>query len=72
MQHRNSPSILTMGEACQKQSQFSFKCEDKDKILKQILNLDASKACQDSGIPSTNFKEDIDFFTNFLYFGFYN
>ena len=53
MQHRNSPSILTMGEACQKQSQFSFKCEDKDKILKQILNLDASKACQDSDSPES-------------------
>lgn len=61
-----------MGEACQKQSQFSFKCEDKDKILKQILNLDASKACQDSDIPPTDFKGDIDVFTNFLYFGFYN
>ena len=42
-----------MGEACQKQSQFSFKCEDKDKIFKQILNLDASKACQDSDSPES-------------------
>ena len=30
--------------------EFSFKGVDKDGILKEILNLDASKACQDSDI----------------------
>ena len=45
---RNHPSILTIGEICEKDPQFSFRCVDKDEILKEIANLEAWKACQDS------------------------
>ena len=38
-----------IGEVCKKNPQFSFRCVDKDEILKEIL--DASKAYQDSDIP---------------------
>ena len=50
IKYRNHPTMHTIGEVCKKNPQFSFKCIDKDRILKEILNLDASKACQDSDI----------------------
>ena len=38
---RNHPSILTIGEICKKDPQFSFRSVDKDEILKGIVNLEA-------------------------------
>ena len=38
--------------------QFPFRCVDKDEIIKNILNLDASKARQDSDIPSRIIKKN--------------
>ena len=34
LKYRNHPRILTIGEVFKKNSQFSFKCVDKDEILK--------------------------------------
>ena len=42
--------------------QFPFKFVDKDKIIKNILNLDSSKARQDSDIPSRIIKKNADNF----------
>ena len=70
--YRNHPRILTIGEVCKKNPQFSFRCVDKNEILKEILNLDASKACQDSDIPSRIIKENADIFTDFLHSSFNN
>ena len=72
VKYRNHPSILTIGEVCKKNPQFSFRCVDKDEILKEILNLDASKACQDSDIPSRIIKENADIFTDILHSSFNN
>ena len=47
---------------------FKFKCVKKDEILKEILNLDTSKACQDSDIPSRIIKENADAFTDISQF----
>ena len=44
IKYRNHPSILIIEEVCLKNTQFSFRCVEKDGILKEILNLDASKA----------------------------
>ena len=52
--------------------QFSFRCVDKNATLKGILNLDASKACQDSDIPSRIINENADFFTDSLHSSFNN
>ena len=70
VKHRNHTSILTIGEVCKKNPEFSFRCVDKDEILKEILNLDASKACQDSDIPSRIIKENADMFTDTLHSSF--
>ena len=45
---------------------------DKDKILKEILNLDASEACQNSDIPPRIIEENPDIFTGLLNSSFNN
>ena len=70
--YRNHPSILNIEEVCKKNPRFSFRCVDKNEILKEILNLDASKACQDSDIPSRISKKNADIFTDFLHSSFNN
>ena len=45
IKYRSHSSMRIIGEVCKKNPQFSFRCVDKDEILKEILNLDASKAC---------------------------
>ena len=47
-------------------------CFDTGEILKETLNLDASKACQDLDIPSRIIKEHADIFTDFLHSSFNN
>ena len=32
VKYRNHPSILTIGQVCKKNSQFSFRCVDKDEF----------------------------------------
>ena len=53
VKYRNHPSIVTIGEICKKNPQFSLRCVDKDELLKDILEV--SKACQDSDIPIKNY-----------------
>ena len=72
VKYRNHASMFNIEEVCQKNSQFYFRCVDKDEILKDILYLDASKAYQDSDIPSRIIKENADIFTGFLHFNFSN
>ena len=72
VKYRNHTSILTIGEVCKKNPQFSLRCVDKDEILKEILNLDAPKSCQDSDIPSRIIKENADIFTDILSSSFNN
>ena len=72
VKYRNHTSILTIGEVCKKNPQFSLRCVDKDEILKEILNLDAPKSCQDSDIPSRIIKENVDIFTDILSSSFNN
>ena len=56
LKYRNHPSILTIGEVYKnksnKQPLFSFSQANRDEILKEILTLDTTKACQDTDIPT--------------------
>ena len=65
--YRNHPSILTIRGVRKKNPRISFRCVDTGEILKETLNLDASKACQDLDIPSRIIKENVDIFTDFLH-----
>ena len=50
------PSILTIAEVCKgrkrKHAAFSISKVAKEEIFSDILNLNVSKACQDTDIPS--------------------
>ena len=54
LQYRNHPNILAIGEVCKEKSDspFLFIGIDKEEILKEILNLDTSKACQDIDVST--------------------
>ena len=54
LKYRDHPSILAIGEVCKEKSDspFLFTGIDKKEILKEILNLDTSKACQDTDVPT--------------------
>ena len=75
MKYRNHPSILTIGEVCKNKSNkrplFSFSEAIRDEILKEILSLDTTKACQDTDRQTKILKENPDIFSDFL-FAYYN
>ena len=56
LKHRDYPSILGVGDICKEKfdNPFLYTAIDKEEILKEILNLDASKSCQDTDIPTKN------------------
>ena len=74
VKYRKHPSILTIGEGCKerkkKHAAFLFSEVAKEKIFRDILNLDVSKACQDTDIPSKIIKENADIFASFLHSSF--
>ena len=67
VKYRNHPSRLTIGEVCKKNPQFFVRGVDKDEILKEILNLGASKAC-----ASKIINKNADIFTCILHSSFNN
>ena len=72
MKYRDHPSILTIGEVCKEKSDspFLFTGIDKEDILKEIQNLDASKASQDTDVPTKILKLNANTFADFLHAGF--
>ena len=63
------PSILTIVEVCKEKRHavFSFLEVFKVKIIWEISNLDVSKACQGTDIPSKIIMEKADIFASFLH-----
>ena len=74
VKYRKHPSILTIGEVCKerkkKHATFSISNVAKEKIFRDILKLDVSKACQDTDIPSVIIKKNTDIFACFLHSSF--
>ena len=68
VKYRNHPSILAIGEVCKKHSRlpFSFSKIKREEILREILKLETSKACQDTHIPTKIIKENVDVFADIL------
>ena len=66
--YRNHPSILAIGEVCNKHPRlpFSFSKINREEILGEILKLETSKACQDTDIPTKIIKENVDIFADIL------
>ena len=65
-QYKNHPSVVAINEK-KLNKQFSFKYIPKSDIKKEILNLDVSKASQDSDIPTKIIKVNTDIFAEVLY-----
>ena len=53
-----------------KHAAFSFSEVAKEEIFRDVLNLDVSKACQDTDIPSKIIKGNTDIFSSFLHYSF--
>ena len=49
---------------------FFFTKSSYEDVLKEIQNLDVSKACQDTDVPTKIAKANSDFFSNFIYQSF--
>ena len=65
-QYKNHPSIVAIKRKSTNKY-FKFNSISKAEIEKEILNLDSSKACQDSDIPTKVIKLNSDIFTDALY-----
>ena len=74
VKYRNYPSILKLGEACNRKqcSLCSFSDVDKEEILKRNLSLDLAKVSQDTDTPTKTIKDNGDIFSDFLLSGFNN
>ena len=74
VKYRKHPSILTTGEVCKerkrKHAAFSFSKVAMEEIFRDDLDLDVSKACQDTDVPSKIIKENTDIFASFLHSSF--
>ena len=70
--YRKYPSVLNIGEVSKgkKHAAFSFSEVAKEKIFRDILNLDIFKACQDTDIPCKLIKESADILISFLHSSF--
>ena len=64
--YKNHPSIVAIKSKIINKY-FKFNSISKAEIEKEILNLDSSKACQDSDIPTKVIKSNSDIFTDALY-----
>ena len=64
--YRNHPSLVTNKKFCNSKSHFLFKNVQKEKILKELNNLNINKATQITNIPSKIIKENSDIFGDFI------
>ena len=69
LKYRNHQSLLIIGAVCKNKSnkQPLFSQATRDEILKEILSLDTTKACQDTDIPKKILKENVDISSDFLF-----
>ena len=67
LKYRNHPSMLPIEEPCQERSTspFSFSEVFKEEVLRYILNLDTSKTCEDTDVPTRFVKEKTYIFAEF-------
>ena len=67
--YKKHPSIRASKDIS-KNNLFSFQNVSHEEALKEIQNLDASKACQDTDVPTKVIKSNSDIFGDFTYQNF--
>ena len=70
VKYKNHLSIKAIKRVSNSNSLFSFDIVDREKILKEISNLDHANACQESDIPTKVIKENADIFSEVLHLSF--
>ena len=65
-QYKNHPSIIAINNQNMDRP-FSFQEITKSEINQEILNLDSSKACQESDLPTKIIKANSDIFTEVIH-----
>ena len=68
VKYRNHPSILKIGEVCHGSNaiNFSFSTVQRTQILKEITQLNSSKAGQSTDMPTKIIKKNSDIFADFI------
>ena len=67
LKYNNHPSIKAIKKISTLNSLFKFFNVEKREILNEIVNLDATKSCQDTDVPTEIIKEKTYFFLNFIH-----
>ena len=67
VRYRNHPSIVAIKKFCNSKSHFSFKNIQKKEILKELNNLNISKATQNTDISTELIKENSYIFGGFIF-----
>ena len=67
VKYRTHPSIFAIKENCISSTRFNFSFADKEDILKEIKNLKANKATQNTDIPTKLIKENSVIFVDFTF-----
>ena len=65
-QYKNHPSIIAISNQ-NMDRRFSFQEITKSEIKQEVLNLDSSKACQQSVLPTKIIKANSDIFTEVIH-----
>ena len=65
--YRVHPSIIAIKEKCNSSIRFNFLFVDEEDILKEIKNLKANKAIQNTDIPTKSIKENSDIFADIIF-----
>ena len=66
---KNHPSIVSIQNQNWEMNKFSFQAIEKADIRKEILNMNCSKASQESDIPTKIIKMNVELFSDFLFRG---
>ena len=67
VKYRADPSIIAIKEKCNSSTRFNFSFVVKEDILKEIENLKAKKATQNTDISTKLSKENSEIFADFIF-----
>ena len=67
VKYKDHPSIKAIERVSKSKDLFEFSNMQKKKIFQEIVDLDASNACQDTDVPTKTIKENADIFIDFVH-----
>ena len=67
VKNKDHPRIKAIEKVPKSKDLLNFSNMDKKEIFQEIINLDASKAFQDTDVPIKIIKENADIFTDFVH-----